>query len=400
MKVCAIPAGTGGVSFYRIKQPLRSLQKLGHDVFIFDPEIHDGNRLHEQQKYADIIIYQCPWSQGIYETTKLIYEGKAFGNNKKVVIELDDNLFDVDPWNEKYNLFGTEEKYVTVKDDDPEVQKRFIDNSKEFDWMRNTKHKDGSITFDMWRDGHGDFSLKENRTKYLSTLKLLNIVDLITITTPELGKQFRKLAPKTKMAILPNYIDFERWLPMEKNESDEIRIGWQGGSAHFDDLRLIINDLIAIHKKYNSGEKKKVRFCFMGVQFDSLFQSFEDQTDYFPWHGDIETYPLLVREMKLDIALAPLRNTVFNRGKSPLKWCEYSALNIPTIASDIVYGDYIKHGKTGLVAREGEWFKHIDELIQDKEKRLMLAEKAFDRVTFKYNQNSSSLWLSALKDIL
>jgi hypothetical protein len=400
MKVCAIPAGTGGVAFYRIKQPFRRAIKEGHDVFIYDYEVHDGNRLNQQQQYADIIIYQCPWSEAILQSVKMIKEGKAFGNKTKVVIELDDNLFNVDPWNEKYNMFGTQEQRITVPKDDPVTQQNFIDNSKDNEWVRTIKHKDGSMSFDMWRDGHCAFNIEENTAKYKATSELLNIVDLITVTTPELGKQIRKIAPKTNIAVLPNYIDFDRWLPMEINDTDEIRIGWQGGSAHFDDMRLIIRDLEKIHEKYNSGKKKKVRFCFMGIEYTSLFKTFGDQVDYYPWHGDIETYPLVVRDMKLDIALAPLKDTAFNRGKSPLKWIEYSALKVPTVASDIVYEPYIKHGKTGMIAKKGEWFKYIDELIQDKEKRKDIANRAYNRVKSKYGENNYALWLATLKDII
>ena len=32
MKVCALPAGTGGVAFYRMKQPLRDLYNQGHEI--------------------------------------------------------------------------------------------------------------------------------------------------------------------------------------------------------------------------------------------------------------------------------------------------------------------------------------------------------------------------------
>ena len=403
MKVCAIPAGTGGVAFYRMQQPLRDLQRQGHEIFIFDPVVHDGNRLYDEQKYADIIIYQCPWSEGILQAVQLIKEKEALGRNKKVVIELDDNLFNVDPWNEKYNMFGTEEIKLTVDAGQPEIQQNYIDAGKEEGgWSRHKKLKDGSMEFDMWRDGYCDFNMTANRLRFRATEELLKIADLVTVTTMELGKQLQKYSGKTRIGILPNYVDFDRWLPMEENETDEIRIGWQGGSAHFDDLRLIIKDLKAIHDKYNgvSPFYKKVRFCFMGIHYTSLFQEFGEQIDYFPWHGDVETYPLMVRQMKLDIALAPLKDTMFNRGKSPLKWCEYSALGVPTIASEIVYGDYIDHRKTGLIARDGEWFKYIDQLIQDQDKRQYIASNAYRRVKFKYNEDNSALWLATLKDIL
>lgn len=398
MRICVLTAGKGAVSFYRIKQPLIDLIEQGHEIFIFNPDIHDGARLNKEQEHADIIVFQLPWDKQVYQSALLIKLGKAFKKKKKIIIELDDNLFNVDPFNEKYNNFGIEEKQITIKQTDIKTIDIYRKNLG--DWVRERKNRDGTVSFDMWRDGYCDFNISKNLENKIATEKLLNIADLITVTTKELGKQIRKIAPKTKIAILPNYIDFKRWLPMEKNNTKEIRIGWQGGSAHFDDMRLIINDLLKIDKKYNSGKTKKVTFCFMGIAYESLLKDFKGKIEYYPWHKNIYTYPLIVRQMKLDIGLAPLKDTTFNRGKSPLKWLEYSALNIPTIASDIVYGDYIKHQKTGIIAKENEWFKYIDELIQDKEKRINIAKKANSRVKSIYNEKNSSLWLSAYKDIL
>lgn len=395
MRVCCWVAGTGGVAFYRIKQPYGWLIEQGKDVFIYDPLKHDSNRLHQEQMAADVIVYQCPWSEGMLNAAKLVKQGDAFGKKKKIVVELDDNLFDVDPWNEKYNMFGCKDYCITVDATDIVTQNRFIENTKNIDWIRTFRNKDGSLTLDMWRDGYRGFDIEANQRKRKATIELLNIADLITVTTVELGNQLRKYAPKTRMAVLPNLVDPERWLPMKKNDTDEIRIGWQGGSAHFDDLRMIIADLKSIHDK-----NKNVKFVFMGVQYDSLMEEFDGAIEWVPWHGDIATYPLVVRDMKLDIALAPLKDTTFNRGKSQLKWIEYSIMGVPTIASDVVYKDYISHGKTGMIARQGEWEKYIQELIDDKEKRLSIGKKAKERIKNKYSIDKSILWYEALNDIM
>lgn len=390
-----MPAGTGGVAFYRMNQPYNWLKKQGHEIFIYDSEIHDSKRMENEQRLADILVFQCPWSEGILNMVEMIKDNKSEWGKKKIVIELDDNLFDVDPWNEKYNMFGIEEKSVHVTKDDPVTQKRLENDRKKQPWIRSKKNKDGSMTFDMWRDGYDNFDIETNLRKRNATIKLLNIADLITVTTPELGKQIRKYAPKTKIAVLPNLVDPNRWLPMKKNDTDEIRIGWQGGSAHFDDLRLIMKDLQKVNEKYPN-----TRFIFMGVQFNSIFQKLGDRLEWIPWHGDISTYPLIVRDLKLDIGLAPLVDTKFNRGKSPLKWVEYSLLGVPTVASDVVYSNYIKHGKTGLIAKKGEWFKYIEELILDKEKREEIARKANERILNKYTIENSGLWFNALQDIM
>jgi len=42
-----------------------------------------------------------------------------------------------------------------------------------------------------------------------------------------------------------------------------------------------------------------------------------------------------MKELNVDIGLAPLRDTEFNRCKSCIKWLEWAYLNTPIVASDI-----------------------------------------------------------------
>ena len=119
-----------------------------------------------------------------------------------------------------------------------------------------------------------------------------------------------------------------------------------------------------------------------------------------PWHGDVATYPLVVRKLKLDIGLCPLKSDEFNHGKSPLKWMEYSAMKIPSVASPVVYGNYIENNKTGLIARD-DWFDQIESLIKSKEKRKRLANNAFQYVKKKFSQDKNvDMWWSALNDVM
>jgi hypothetical protein len=396
MRVCIIPAGTGGVAFYRVLQPYGWLKDHGEEIFIFDKNRHDAQRLQIEQQHADIIVYQCPWSEGILEAAKVIKAGKEFGKNKKIVVELDDNLFDVDPWNEKYNMFGIQEHKIIVDSNDIATEKRFIDGTKGSSWIRQERLKDGRLSFDMWRDGHRGFSIEENERKYKATAQLLNMVDMITVTTKELGKQIRKIAPDTKIMVLPNLVDPDRFLPMKKKDDGFLRVGWQGGSAHFDDLRLVIDPIKKIYNKH-----KNVKFVLKGVQFDSIFEDVKDRVEWEPWHGDIATYPLDVRDMGLDIGLAPLQDTTFNRGKSPIKWIEYSQMGVPSVCSEIVYGPYIDNRKTGFTAvTPDQWFNCIDKLICDEELRNLIAKKAKVRVEKKWQVDKSVLWGAALRDIL
>lgn len=393
MRVCCIPAGTGGVAFYRIHQPYGWLKEQGHEIFIFDPMEHDSNRLLQEQMAADVIVYQCPFSTLVRDAIKTLKLGGKHGKKTKVVVEFDDDLFNVNHWNEKYSLFGTQEIKFTYCD------KQSIDNllnSKKEDWINPIKNEDGSVTFNVWKDGEAGFDIKRNFFNAMATQEVIAMADLVTVTTQELGKEYRKYRPKGAIAVMPNMIDFKRWLPMKENDTDEIRIGWQGGSAHFGDLLMIADDLIKISEKY-----KNVKFVFMGIQYDALMNQLGDRVEWHPWHGDIATYPLIVRDLKLDIGLCPIEDTKFNRGKSPLKWEEYSAMKIPSVVSNTVYGHEVSHGKTGMIAsNKGDWFKYIEQLILDEPLRKEMAQKAYDRVNYKFNLNNAQMYWDCLTDLV
>ena len=66
----------------------------------------------------------------------------------------------------------------------------------------------------------------------------------------------------------------------------------------------------------------------------------------------------------------------------------------------VVYGNYIKHNKTGVVARNGEWFECLDDLIQNKDKRKEIAENAYNRVKLKYSEECSDIWINAYRDLI
>ena len=226
LRICAIPAGTGGVAFYRIKQPYGWLQEQGlADVFIFDNKVHDADRLRQEQMFADVIIFQCPWSEGILESIKLIRKGDKF-KKRVVVAEFDDDLFSVSPWNEKYYLFGTQP--VTITYHDKANIDRITEAIKGHPWIKTKMVGPESMEVTMWRDGHGGLDIEANLAKKKATESILKEVDLVTCTTQELGKRFRKIRKKGDIAVLPNLVDFDRWLPMKEHSSDEIRIGWQG----------------------------------------------------------------------------------------------------------------------------------------------------------------------------
>ena len=158
-----------------------------------------------------------------------------------------------------------------------------------------------------------------------------------------------------------------------------VRIGWAGGGSHVKDLEFIlpaINNILKAHKN--------VEFHLLGGAPPS-FSGNKRIKSQVKWYS-IDKYPQAVRDLDLDIAIAPLRDNAFNRGKSNLRWLEYSALKIPTIASNIEPFKCIEDGKTGLLATEvGEWEDMMSFLIKSKDERDRIGQEAYKKVKKDFN---------------
>jgi glycosyltransferase involved in cell wall biosynthesis len=127
---------------------------------------------------------------------------------------------------------------------------------------------------------------------------------------------------------------------------------------------------------------------------------------------DVEWHPMVpmnqyydkLNELRLDIQIIPRADNYFNRCKSNLKFLESSMFEIPCIAqgfADNLSPYYNDRDYMLLAYTHDEWIKHIDDLINDKEKRLEMGRKARAYVEEKYSiDNNAHLWENAYKTIL
>ena len=91
---------------------------------------------------------------------------------------------------------------------------------------------------------------------------------------------------------------------------------------------------------------------------------------------DWKALPQLISQV--DINLAPLVDSVFNRAKSEIKWIEAALVKVPTIASHIgAFADMMIDGQTGLLAKDSEWKEKLESLILSADLRRELAENAY-----------------------
>lgn len=152
-----------------------------------------------------------------------------------------------------------------------------------------------------------------------------------------------------------------------------IRLGYFSGSiTHNADFALILPAIARILKK-----NPQVELHVVGeLDISSELYPYQEQIvkrEFVSW----EQLPALIASV--DINIAPLETNLFNKAKSENKWVEAALVKVPTVASDVgAFRHMIRHGETGLLCRTvDEWYQALDLLISDEEKRLKMAENAY-----------------------
>lgn len=194
----------------------------------------------------------------------------------------------------------------------------------------------------------------------------------ISTTTEDLAKVFklRRKYPVNTTFVNPNSITVEYKAKPFKNK--DIVIGYFGGSSHYQDLHET-GIAEALEKLMN--EDKSIRFKAVGMPLDKYVPrkryEFVDGKRGDGWL--YELYPNLA----MDIALAPLHDNIFNRGKSNIKWQEATRAGACLVASNIGPYSHLKPGVAKLVDNDSDsWYKALKQLVNDKQEREQLLANA------------------------
>jgi glycosyltransferase involved in cell wall biosynthesis len=203
--------------------------------------------------------------------------------------------------------------------------------------------------------------------------------DGVITSTEQLKKLY--LPFNKNIHVIRNGIDFDVWgkLKPPKKLNKGIKIGWQGAWAHYEDLTILAPVIPKILKKY-----KDVEFHFFGFRPDFL-----ESCGKFHEMQTIDKYPQRVVDERIDIWLAPLKDTLFNRGKSNIRVLEAGAMGAPVVASknrNLPYAQTIVHGVTGFLAESTkEWVDSIGKLIESSSLREQMGGNLQEQVWTTFN---------------
>lgn len=368
MRILAIERDNRAINHYRIFTPLNTLDNQGlADVeFINEAQLAlNSDDCLCKILWADVVVFHRPSTKEWFDFINLCRK-----HGKIIVCDYDDDPFNTSPWNPFYRYIGVEEYLY-----------QWPDGEKEY----------------LWRDGLYGFDIEGNIMRRDNFRACFRNADLITTTTPIMQKTLQKINPN--VAVLPNFIDPAGYPECELVKK-EIRIGWQGGYSHYEDLFMIRDQLRRV-----LDENRDVKFVYSGdMKFTNMFLKHgfrKEQLEFHHWTS-MEVYPYKLKTMNLDIGLCPVVDNVFNRNKSASKWLEYSMCGAASVASNIPpYKTVIDNKKTGLLVKPSGWYDGITKLVKDKKLRHRISRLANIQVRAHHNiHEHSHMWLDAYEKTL
>ena len=208
----------------------------------------------------------------------------------------------------------------------------------------------------------------------------LRLADRVTVSTATLAATVSRW--QRDVRLIPNALDPARmWTyreqiaqiidpaTLERRPHEKIRLGWAGSYSHMADLQLALPALVEL------GLRADVELVFMGYdpfqpitggqQFTGVYQYQGLTYTFLDWSLDLNAH--YARIAGLDIAVAPVLDSAFNRAKSCLKWLEHAFWGTAMVCSDVQpYREAVRHGETGFLAKDQRDFrKYLTKLVED-----------------------------------
>lgn len=193
----------------------------------------------------------------------------------------------------------------------------------------------------------------------------INYSDAVQVTTHQLKERCDEF--NSNVHIVPNCIDP---VQMQWNVITEHppTIGWLGGISHLEDLKLLSGQIKPICEKYG------YRFLMCGFHENTKIwadmeraitgESRRNRPDWFQTREGTraDVYGMYYAEM--DIALAPLTKSKFNRYKSELKILEAAAYKLPIVCSAVEPYTNHRNNLGVFFVNNNDWTTPLTQLIE------------------------------------
>ena len=196
--------------------------------------------------------------------------------------------------------------------------------------------------------------------------------DAVQASMPELARRWRLKTSRPVRAFPNQLIDIP---PLRPACTGPLTIGWGGSPGHFADWYQLAPRLQAWLDR-----RPDVHLAVMNAEFARDFLNLPPERYRFVPFGSLQDYFRFLDS--LDIGLAPLLPSDYNRCRSDVKYLEYASRGVAGIYADLEpYREAVVPGETGLLYRtEDELFAGLDRLVDDAPFRESLRSRAYEEV--------------------
>jgi glycosyltransferase involved in cell wall biosynthesis len=408
LKVFAYHNSNNGVSYYRTWQRVKWLKALGvvvkrlPDVLdkVRMPLDGDGGNVPGAESHAKV----TEWADVLFSNFRIgradTVRMKAQATMKPLVVDIDDDVDAIDQSNPAFkDWLAQPDAIVEVPDD--VTDKEATDSHPGMTLLKVECQR-----FLVMARPSGQDNVKEQ----------LRAAAAVTVSTPYLAEVYK---PYNKnIHVIPNCIDFDLWGKVTPKDDGLIRIGLFGSNSHQKDWRESVDAIKRILAEYPNTRLMFNAWMVVteakpGANLYQLQRHFKFP-DFFETAGllnhpqveicepcEIQDYPKWLQGMQIDIGLAPLADTRFNKSKSNLKYIEFGAMGVPAVYADQeAYAD-VEHGVTGLKAgKPAEYYTQLKKLVESKELREKLGNAAHADVKARYSAQRGAEMMKAVFDSL
>lgn len=344
----------GNIAEFQFKEP--NPFKCSNCGTIFDHPLDEWRaKVIDSINWADLVIFQRPTDASHLYLMKL-----AKKTGKKILVEYDDDYFNVDPSNPGYEYYRVRRPIV-------EEMTRIVDGV--------------TVTTE---------SLRQVYLPYNSNIRVLkNCIDLELLDADPIFHPAQIVMRDKKHQRVP----FEKY--QEAREKYKI-IGWGGSPTHEKDLAIVVPALKRIVRK------EPVALAFVGFVHRALLELIPSDRLFLFDLVPNEIYFSLYKTIKFDVGIAPVAPMTFNFSKSQNKETEYMALRILPVVSDLI--TYNQDICRGFLATPNEsewgWVSAMRNALncEDREERL-LANREYVEKNYDIAKNIHQ-WIDFYQNVL
>lgn len=200
----------------------------------------------------------------------------------------------------------------------------------------------------------------------------MRLSDGVQTSTNFLADQWLKMGA-CNVAVFPNQI--HHLLPLPNPVEKPFTIGWAGSPGHFADLFQIVPALQLWLQQHPA-----VHLAVMTNELAQSFFNLDPARFHFTPFGTVESYLDLLTT--LDAGIAPLLPTIYNQGRSDVKFLEYASRGVAGIYQNLEpYRDVVVDRETGLFYNTNhELMQNLDLLYSDHVLRNKIRNQGYDYV--------------------